>query len=197
MRWEALVPIAGGRHCSACRKTVIDVERLTSAEVDALVESGEPACVRVATLPDGSVLTRDHPRAPRRATAWAGVALAASAISCSESIGEEEVGIRGGPEIRESPRPARALAERASSPRAIEVFPVVGVDPATLATTVGGLGGIDLEYEVPPWPAFDPTTPVSGSSGMADEAVYVLGGIGGSGVAFDEVPLPILSRELD
>ncbi|MEZ4281637.1 MAG: hypothetical protein R3F21_18700 [Myxococcota bacterium] len=51
MRWESLIPVEGGRHCEACRKTVIDVEQLGSAELEALLDSGERACVRIATCP--------------------------------------------------------------------------------------------------------------------------------------------------
>jgi hypothetical protein len=34
VRWESLVPVEDGRHCEACRKTVIDVERLSAAEFE-------------------------------------------------------------------------------------------------------------------------------------------------------------------
>lgn len=199
MRWESLIPVAGGRHCDACRKTVIDVERLTSAEVEALVESGEPACVRVATLPDGSVLTRDHPRAPRRAAAWAGAAIAVSALACSERVAEKDVAACPDREARESPRSAVARDERTAVDRPVEAEPTARVEDDTPAITVGGLGfETDGGFEAPPpLPDFDLTTPVTGPGGMSGEETYMLGGIGESGPLIDEMTLPPFGVELD
>jgi hypothetical protein len=85
-RWDDLHPAQDGRYCGACDRTVVDIERLTAAEVGDLLASGEKLCARLAVLPDGSPLTRDHPRSPLR-PAWVGrglaAAVAASALACS------------------------------------------------------------------------------------------------------------------
>lgn len=191
-RWESLIPVVGGRHCAACRKTVIDVERLTSAEVAALVESGERACVRVATLPDGSVLTRDHPRAARRVAAWAGAALAVSTFACSERVGDEEVAVCADRETQESEQSAVVENARPSVHRSAGAGPTVQLDRAALVTTVGRVetvshGGAEAP---PPLPAFDLTAPISDQAVMLSEAVYVLGSFGESSSIVDATSLP-------
>jgi len=85
-RWSELSPAEGGRSCSTCERHVVDVEASTSDELAALVDSGELGCVRIATLADGSVLTRDHPRSPRFTGRRAGslaAAAATAALGCA------------------------------------------------------------------------------------------------------------------
>lgn len=199
MRWESLIPVAGGRHCAACRKTVVDVEGLTSAEVAALVESGERACVRVATLPDGSVLTRDHPRAARRVAAWAGAALAVSTFACSERVGEEEVAVCADREPQESEQPAVVENARPSVHRSAKAEPNVQLDRAALVTTVGRVERVTHGgSEAPPsLPAFDLEAPASDQAAMSGEAVYVLGSFGESSSIVDATSLPPFEMELD
>ena len=99
-RWLDLSPVEGGRHCEACRRTVVDGERLTRAELDRLLEtSGARVCAYLVYLPDGSLLTSDHPRSVRQAGLAAGLAavLACAGIACSPR--------------EESSRPASAMVE--------------------------------------------------------------------------------------
>ena len=86
-RWSDLAPAAGGRHCEACRRTVVDGEQLTTAELGCLLEArGAEVCARLVFLSDGSLLTREHPQsALRHAAVAAGLVavLACSGIACS------------------------------------------------------------------------------------------------------------------
>ncbi|MCR9096162.1 MAG: hypothetical protein NXI30_18200 [bacterium] len=82
--WAAEGRDPGGSFCGHCRKTVHDVEAMSGAEVETLLDSAEEVCVRLARLPDGTILARDHPLA-RRSAAVAGAALAASALACSDA----------------------------------------------------------------------------------------------------------------
>lgn len=191
MRWEALPPVDGGRHCDVCRKTVIDVERLSSAELDALVESSERACVRVTTFADGTVLTRDHPRVPRRTAAWAGAAFAASTLACSEAVADDEIAWRA-----ESSAPAappstlgesRIEAEAPPVRRPIEPAATARVGRLVAVTEIGGVepelrGGIEPPPEMPELDLHSaPSRPRNESAfhlGGEEEATVTLGGIG-------------------
>jgi len=190
MRWEDLNPVPGGRYCDACRKAVVDVEQLTAAELDALVESGARACVRVTTLADGTVLTRDRPRALRRMGAWAGAALAASTMACSERSAEEEVAAHADWETRGAPRSAVAKDEVPPARRPIEAAPNGLMDRSDVVT-IGGLEPTTLGgFEPPPeTPAFDFTPSVFSPEAIEEATSAVLGGIGETRLVLDEAIL--------
>jgi hypothetical protein len=200
MRWEALTPVPGGRHCAACQKTVIDVERLSTAELDALVDSGERACVRMATLPDGSVLTRDHPRAPRRAAAWAGAALAASTFACAEGVREDEVAVCADAPTPEAPPATIAEVESSIDPRVLPLeSPPALLGRETVVVSVGGLepamrGGLAAP---PAMPALDLSRPLSESGEANGETTIALGSIGESLSVVDDDFLQPFRIELD
>lgn len=199
MRWESLIPVEGGRHCEACRKTVIDVERLSSAELEALVDSGERACVRIATLPDGSVLTRDHPRPPRRVGAWAGAALAASTFACAEGVVEDEHAICVDSANREVQRSAGAESVMHSERPPVESEPTTLLGRTDVVMVVGDLeptlrGGVEPPPETP---ALDLTTPSSIEVGQGVETTTTLGSLAAP-TPFDEASYLLdLEAELD
>ncbi|MEZ4330272.1 MAG: hypothetical protein R3F35_00850 [Myxococcota bacterium] len=178
---------------------MIDVEGLTAAELDALVESRERACVRVTTLADGSVLTRDHPRARSRAAAWAGAALAASAFACAERVGEEDGSARAVRRTQASQPATAAEGGRPSVRRALEDGSAARLGRAVFVPTRGGIAPmVDGGFEAPPdGPALDLLSPVSGPDGVAGEESVALGGIGESGSGLAGPVLPPFEVKLE
>ncbi|MEM9175788.1 MAG: hypothetical protein AAGC67_11185 [Myxococcota bacterium] len=149
--WASRGEEPGGRFCDHCRKDVLDVEAMSSEELETLVASGEEVCVRIARLPDGSLLTRDTPRA-RRVAAMASAAVAASAIGCGET-GEA----RGEPvRFREAgkaphfvPTDRVDLGTIADPPGVALVYTVGGLRAEVGLTSPPAMPGLDLSPTVP------------------------------------------------
>lgn len=129
-RWLDLAPANGGRYCDSCERHVVDVEQLTRAELEALLEAGDPFCARIAILPNGEALTRDHPRCPlRRWSPSPGLAavIAATSLACSPAphgeADEEPCDVAPQAVQKEEPpeaaRPVRLTEEQIESLRAL------------------------------------------------------------------------------
>ncbi len=80
--WDAMAPRGCNRLCAACDTLVHDLSSLTVDEADAILDSGEPVCVRARIGRDGTIETAPPAeRSSRRmvASVGAGVLLATAA----------------------------------------------------------------------------------------------------------------------
>lgn len=80
--WDAMAPRGRNRLCTACDTVVHDLSAMTVDEADALLDSGEPICVRASIGRDGTIRTATPAgRSSRRMVAsfGAGVMLATAA----------------------------------------------------------------------------------------------------------------------
>ncbi|MFD2722083.1 carboxypeptidase-like regulatory domain-containing protein [Hymenobacter monticola] len=79
--WDAMRPVAQGRHCAACQKTVVDFTHKTDAEILALLAgaAGGRTCGRFAAGQLGRPLQRATPAAPMPAR-WRTWLAAATAV---------------------------------------------------------------------------------------------------------------------
>jgi hypothetical protein len=68
LAWSGMAERSTGRFCSRCERTVHDTTAMSRSELTELLEShsGRRLCVRICRLLDGSLVTNDHPMAPRR-----------------------------------------------------------------------------------------------------------------------------------
>ena len=89
--WNSMSPVAGGRHCSLCAKTVIDLTCLGAAERDTelsriaiLVRGGNRVCIRTSATRDGRVLS-----ASRRILSGGMAAMLAMAVAGCQGSGNE------------------------------------------------------------------------------------------------------------
>src|SRR5258706_13383034 len=93
--WETMTGDERTRHCQLCSLNVYNVSALATAEIENLILTHEGRlCIRMYRRADGTVLTKDCPvglRAiQRRATRFAGAALAAILGLFSISFGQKE-----------------------------------------------------------------------------------------------------------
>jgi len=140
--WSAKGRDPGGSFCDHCQKTVHDFETMSTPEVETLLGSEEEVCVRLARLPDGTVLTRDHPLT-RRSAVVAASALAATALACYEAEIGSDAFVRG---FQPRPTPHVVPTER---------VPLSEVRVARGRVVTYSIGGYVPE------PAFGETPPVS------------------------------------
>ena len=63
-KWNEMTPVAGGRHCDSCAKTVIDLTCLAPVQHDAAlrrvqaeIRQGHHFCLRALTTRDGRILS--------------------------------------------------------------------------------------------------------------------------------------------
>ena len=89
--WNSMSPVAGGRHCSLCAKTVIDLTCLGAAEretelsrIAILVRGGTRVCIRTPATRDGRVLS-----ASRRILSSGMAAMLAMAVAGCQGSGNE------------------------------------------------------------------------------------------------------------
>ena len=149
--WTAEGRDPGGSFCDRCRKTVHDVEAMSGAEVETLLDSAEEVCVRLARLPDGTILTRDHPLA-RRSAAVAGAALAASALACSDAeIGSDAfvASFEPRPVPHVVPTDRVALSDARVTLGAVVVSAVGGITPDPAAADPPAVPVLDLSPTIP------------------------------------------------
>ncbi|WP_241758660.1 hypothetical protein [Pyxidicoccus parkwayensis] len=59
MRWKDMTGDARVRHCGACKLSVHNVSEMSTAEVEALLQTDGRVCVRLYRRPDGTVVTGD------------------------------------------------------------------------------------------------------------------------------------------
>lgn len=86
--WAAMIPIAAGRHCAACPKTVVDFTRQTDAEILAYLAgaASNRTCGRFAAGQLERPLRRAAPAAPTRWRVWLAAAVAVWGVR--EGVGE-------------------------------------------------------------------------------------------------------------
>jgi len=124
-RWDAMTPAAGGRHCAACAKTVVDFSQKTDAEILRYLAHASRANVCGRLRPDqvGRALTAGA-RLPLAGhwRGWLGALLAA--ISLAPPATAQAAGRAGQPLVLAAPRPGLA--------------PVAAPQPATEALTPAG-----------------------------------------------------------
>lgn len=93
-RWAAMTPMAQGRHCAACQKTVVDFTQKTDAEILAyLAQAGRGnTCGRFRREQLGRPLRPVLPAPATRWQAWlTGLLLATLALqSCQHTLGEPQ-----------------------------------------------------------------------------------------------------------
>ena len=96
--WNNMSPVAGGRHCSLCAKTVIDLTCLGAAERDTelariatLVQAGSRVCIRAAATRDGRVLS-----ASRRILSGGMAAMLAMSVAGCQGSGNETTATQPG-----------------------------------------------------------------------------------------------------
>lgn len=93
-RWEDMAPSGCNRHCAACDKVIHDLEQMTGAEAQALLDSGEEACVRAKVGPSGDIRLKgsSHRSMPRFRTLAAGAVASLSAAACTGTNSGGETG---------------------------------------------------------------------------------------------------------
>jgi hypothetical protein len=90
-KWERMAPDGCNRFCSHCAKTIHDLSNCTPDEVDALLSSPEPVCVRAKLETDGSVETRAVSQgALRRVFVATSVSLGLMAVSNAAIATEDQ-----------------------------------------------------------------------------------------------------------
>ena len=81
--WDSMAPRGCNRLCAACDTVVHDLSALTVDEADALLDSGEPVCVRASIGRDGTVKTAPSAgRSSRRMVASVGAGLLLATAAC-------------------------------------------------------------------------------------------------------------------
>jgi len=90
--WNSMRPNAGGRHCSLCAKTVVDLTCLAPAERDielariaTLIQAGTRVCIRTPATRDGRVLS-----ASRRILTGGMAAMLAMTVAGCQGSGSEQ-----------------------------------------------------------------------------------------------------------
>lgn len=86
--WNAMSPVSGGRHCSLCAKTVVDLTCLAPsqhevelARIATLVQAGKRVCIRTSATRDGRVLSASR----RILTGGMAAMLAMTVAGCQDS----------------------------------------------------------------------------------------------------------------
>ncbi|MDO7884677.1 carboxypeptidase-like regulatory domain-containing protein [Hymenobacter cheonanensis] len=126
-RWDAMMPTAAGRHCAACRKTVVDFTQKTDAEIlAALRQAAGETCGRLRADQLSRPLVVPAP-APRW-RAWLGAVLAAgSVLGAGRAAAQARNSYYAGPQPLPAASPAsNAIAtepSRAAAPPATETAP--------------------------------------------------------------------------
>jgi hypothetical protein len=124
-RWSELSPQSNGRHCFDCQKAVFDAAAMTSEELDCLIRNEKNPCMRLATLSDGTVLTRDRIRivSAVRPPQLLVAAIAAAAMACNDA--PERATGESPPSTSSSactePAPPEAVARVAGTTKPVEL----------------------------------------------------------------------------
>jgi len=125
--WDAMTPAAGGRHCAACAKTVIDFSRKTDAEILRYLSHASQASVCGRLRPDqvGRALAAEA-AAPLavRWRGWLGALLAAISLA---PLGAARAAVRVGQPMALAPSGQRLGPVAAAQPQpAAEALPPAG-----------------------------------------------------------------------
>ena len=117
--WNSMSPTAGGRHCSLCAKTVIDLTCLGAAERDielvriaTLVQAGSRVCIRAPATRDGRVLSTS-----RRILSGGMAAMLAMTVAGCQGAGSEPTA--GQSDVEPVPMHVPARQGEAQAPRAL------------------------------------------------------------------------------
>lgn len=86
--WNAMTPVAGGRHCATCDKTVVDVRRKTRAQFDAICKGAGELCVRANANALGELVFMPTPKRRLPLVAQAAFSLALAACATSDTTVE-------------------------------------------------------------------------------------------------------------
>jgi hypothetical protein len=177
--WAAMTPIAAGRHCAACQKTVVDFTHKTDAEIlAALRQAAGETCGRLRADQLGRPLVAPAP-APRW-RAWLGAALALGGVlgagraaaqgqRASYYAGPRPVASPAGSAVAADPGQVSTSAPSATgsgSPLLVrgvvrEAATHEGIPGATVmlkGTTTGTSAGMNGEFELPIDPAAQAVT---------------------------------------
>lgn len=81
--WDEMTGALRRRHCTACGRDVLNTTAMTPREIEAVIATGKPVCMRIVQHADGSIMTANEEKTSRFP---AMLSVAASAFVAVSSI---------------------------------------------------------------------------------------------------------------